>query len=273
MKAILSFSLFVILSGAVFAGVERFLKPLKVNPQEQLFPGKANALIRAPFSMDRSHKVLALQKKELITSQRLEQLLSESIQHRFQAIGEIVVNLTSSWKTIELNSDFVLKLSDVSPDELSPSCFIRFSLWDSGKKVGNFALPIRVAQMIDIYVSARSITYGAKLSKEDFKLQRVDVLKQHANSVPGSTNLSSFQLDSYLSANSPLKWSNISKANLIKKGQVIDVFASGNGIYVTMKGLALEDGAMDSFVKVRNLSSEKEFHAKVLSENSVKVSL
>jgi len=37
--------------------------------------------------------------------------------------------------------------------------------------------------------------------------------------------------------------------------------------------LALEDGHLDSLVKVRNLSSDKEFHAKVLSENSVKVPL
>ena len=65
----------------------------------------------------------------------------------------------------------------------------------------------------------------------------------------------------------------LSKSKLITKGQVIDVYAAGNGIYVTMKGLALEDGQKDSLVKVRNLSSDKEFHAKVLSENSVKVSL
>ncbi|MEK9772193.1 MAG: flagellar basal body P-ring formation chaperone FlgA [Opitutae bacterium] len=273
MKAICSFCLFVVLSGVGFAGVERFLKPLKINPQEQIFPTQTNALIRGPFSIDRSRTVLGDHTKEVVTSQRLEKLLAESIQYRFQASGEIVVNLTSSWNPVEIQSNFVLKLADISPDELSASCFVRFSLWESGAKVGDFALPIRVAQMRDVYVTARSIPFGAKLTKEDFKLQRVDVLKQHANSVPSTTNLSSFQLDSYMSANTPLKWSNISKANLIKKGQVIDVFASGNGIYVTMKGLALEDGAMDSVVRVRNLSSEKEFHAKVLSENSVKVSL
>jgi flagella basal body P-ring formation protein FlgA len=53
----------------------------------------------------------------------------------------------------------------------------------------------------------------------------------------------------------------------------VDVFASGNGIFVTMKGLALEDGVEGSFVRVKNLSSNKEFQAKVLSENSVKVHL
>jgi flagella basal body P-ring formation protein FlgA len=53
----------------------------------------------------------------------------------------------------------------------------------------------------------------------------------------------------------------------------VDVFAAGNGIYVSMKGMALEDGVEGSFVRVKNLSSDKEFHAKVLNENSVKVHL
>ena len=50
-------------------------------------------------------------------------------------------------------------------------------------------------------------------------------------------------------------------------------FASGNGIYISMKGMALENGVEGGIVKVRNLSSEKEFQAKVLNEKSVKVQL
>ena len=88
------------------------------------------------------------------------------------------------------------------------------------------------------------------------------MLRQHANSVPASIKLASFQLDSYLPANTPLKWNNVSKANLIKKGQVVDVFASGNGIYVTMKGLALEDGSADSLVKVKIFHQIRNFTQK-----------
>jgi flagella basal body P-ring formation protein FlgA len=139
--------------------------------------------------------------------------------------------------------------------------------------MGVYSFPIRVSQFKDVYFTARSISRGSQPKSSDFKLQRVDVLKHHANSVPSSTNLSSYELDTNLLSNTPLKWNNLTKANLIRKGQVIDVYASGKGIYVTMKGLALEDGHLDSLVKVRNLSSDKEFHAKVLSENSVKVSL
>ena len=85
--------------------------------------------------------------------------------------------------------------------------------------------------------------------------------------------MSGYQLDSNVKANSPLKWNNLSKVVLVKKGQIVDVFASGNGIYVTMKGMALNDGVEGGNVIVRNLSSDKQFPAKVLNENSVKVHL
>ena len=273
MKAVFHFSFFWLLSGICFGGVERFLAPIQVERNSQTVRSKTDALLRGPLHAGGSNFHSTTRNSHVLTPQNIEGMLAESIKHRFQAIGEIVVKITSSWDSLTTKPNCILKLSDISPDELTSSCFVRFSIWESGIKVGDFSLPIRVAQMRDVFVTTRSMPFGAKLDVNDFRSQRVDVLKQHANSVPSSTNLKSFQLDTYLPANAPLKWSNLSKANLTKKGQVVDVYASGNGIYVTMKGLALEDGSVDSLVKVRNLSSDKEFHAKVLSENSVKVSL
>ena len=48
------------------------------------------------------------------------------------------------------------------------------------------------------------------------------------------------------------------KGYLGAKGKIVGVFASG-WIYVSMKGMALQDGVEGGLVKVRNLSSEKNF--------------
>ena len=101
----------------------------------------------------------------------------------------------------------------------------------------------------------------------------MDILKQHAGTVPAISNLRGYQLASSIKPNTPIKWNFLSKITLVKKGQIVDVFASGNGIYVTMKGMALENGVEGGNVTVRNLSSDKKFQAKVLNENSVKVHL
>ena len=61
--------------------------------------------------------------------------------------------------------------------------------------------------------------------------------------------------------------------NLVRRGDVVDVFASGGGIFITMKGISLDDGVKGGMIKIRNISSDKEFFAKVLNKNSVKVNL
>ena len=110
-------------------------------------------------------------------------------------------------------------------------------------------------------------------SSIQFDKKPVDVLKKHAGTVPANINLKGYQLASNVKSNTPIKWNFLSKVTLVKKGQIVDVFASGNGIYVTMKGMALEDGVSGGNVTVKNLSSKKEFQAKALNENSVKVHL
>ena len=273
MNSAFPFFIFFLLPVFCFGGVERFLKPIQVHQNIHQTNKQRNALIRHSFS----HRELGVSHQEstsrFVDSFAVQKMLSDAIKYRFQVSGDVVAQLSTKWQKVEATSEVILKIIDVSPDELASSSFVRFSLWESGKEMGVYSFPIRVSQFKDVYFTARSISRGSQPKSSDFKLQRVDVLKHHANSVPSSTNLSSYELDTNLLSNTPLKWNNLTKANLIRKGQVIDVYASGKGIYVTMKGLALEDGHLDSLVKVRNLSSDKEFHAKVLSENSVKVSL
>jgi flagella basal body P-ring formation protein FlgA len=266
-------SFFFCLTLVTYGGVERFLTPISIDQGSNIISEQKSAFLRGSFTNLQSDLVKHENSSTNLDSNAIQKMLSEAIKHRYQASGEISVQLSSEWLPLKASNQVVLKIKDASPDELSSSTFIRFSLWEAGQQMGLFSLPIRVSQLQDVYVTARSVTRGSKLWSTDFKLQRADVLKHHANTVPSSTNLSSFELDTNLQPNTPLKWNHLSKTNLIRKGQVIDVYASGKGIYVTMKGLALEDGHMDSLVKVRNLSSDKEFHAKVLSENSVKVSL
>ena len=67
---------------------------------------------------------------------------------------------------------------------------------------------------------------------------------------------------STVSVGSPLKWSNLSKINLVRRGDVVDVFASGGGIFITMKGISLDDGVKGGMIKVRNITSDKEFFCK-----------
>jgi len=255
-------------------GVERFLQPISLDfSKDHKVAKKVSPYISSTaFAKDYFHREV-VDEKEVLDAALLQKRLGELLKHRFQANGEVKVYLSRKWDDVSYTSNFIIKLSSCSPDELNSNCFVKFDIWDGGVKVGVFSTPIKIMHLEDVYFTDKSLINGEKLSAHSLKSRKVDTLKQYANSVHAGAKLAGYEVSTQLRQDTPLKWNHLSKINLINKGKVVDVFASGNGIFVTMKGLALEDGVEGSFVRVRNLSSEKEFQAKVLSENSVKVHL
>ena len=235
---------------------------------------KSSALISPHLTdLDYRHSISSPSQTLKLNRELLETKLSESIAHRYQASGRIVAYLSREWNPVEVSSNFIVKILDCTPDEICSSTFVRFSIWDGGELIGNFSEPVRLSQFVDVFYSSKPLQRGVRLSSTQLNSKPVDILKKNIGSVPASSNINGYQLATNLKPNTPLKWNILSKVTLVRKGQVVDVFASGNGIYVTMKGMALENGVEGGLVTVRNLSSDKKFQAKVLNENSVKVHL
>jgi flagella basal body P-ring formation protein FlgA len=256
------------------AGVERFIQPMALS-----FQGNDQIRLKksAFFSDSQSvNPVLSSsQAKDFISLDRtiLEDRLSELLKHRYQVEGKVRVFLAREWSPLKVSGNFKIKIRDCNPDQLCANSYSRFSVWDRGGKLGDFSMPLRITHIQGVLFSKVPLQRGSLPRMGNFEIREVDVLKNHANSVPASAKLSGFQIDTNLKPGNPLKWNLLSKTTLIQKGEVVNVFASGNGIYVTMKGVALEDGVRDSMVRIKNISSQKEFRAKVLDANSVKVYL
>jgi flagella basal body P-ring formation protein FlgA len=270
--------LFLLSFGSIlFADVNRFIDSIdfpeshttKVITKSSAFISSGGSPVLRSFGSNQLPQVQTI----ILDRETLEKRLGESIAHRYQSSGRIVAFVTREWTPVKVSSNYLIKISDCTPDELCPSTFTRFSIWDNGNLVGQFAEPLRVAQYVDVFFSDSPITRGARLNASQLISRPVDVLKQFAGAVPVNANIRGYQLSTNIRANTPIKWNYLSKVTLVKKGQLVDVFASGNGIYVTMKGKALEDGVEGGNVTVEYLSSSKKFQAKVLNENSVKVHL
>ena len=260
---------------SVWADVGRFLEPLQIGPAspQVQYVVKSSALVSPHSPRPQLQEALPASVSVVLDRALIEARLSEALAYRFQASGKVAVFLTREWRIFNSGSNFILKIKDCSPDELTSSSFIRFSIWDQGREIGSFAEPVRMAHYVKVFYSKSPLHRGTRLSSSGLSSRLVDILKQPAGSVPAQSSLAGYQLSANIKANSPLKWSNLSKVTLVRKGQIVDVFASGNGIYVTMKGMALGDGVAGGIVNIKNLSSDKEFPAKVLNENSVKVHL
>ncbi len=261
---------------AVSAEVGKFLEPISVTGQGEAKARhyiKSSALVAPVANFGRNSMEGSSSGALELDRDLLEQKLGELLGHRYQASGKVGVFLTREWNVKKVSPNFIIKIHDCMPDELSSSTFVRFGIWDHGSLIGNFAEPIRLAHYVEVFFSNKQINRGSRLNPSMFVSRPVDVLKQYSGAVPASSKLSGYQLAANVRENSAIRWNHLSKVTLVQKGKIVDVFAAGNGIYVTMKGMALEDGVEGGSVKIKNLSSDKIFHAKVLNENSVKVHL
>ena len=68
-----------------------------------------------------------------------------------------------------------------------------------------------------------------------------------------------------------LTWRDVSRRPFVKKGELVEVTANDGTLLITMKALAMENGAQGESVIVRNPESRKNFTALVIDENRVQV--
>ena len=265
-----SFSLSVLLQ----ADVTRLLPPLDLGALQPV----RTAVTRSGFissgpSIPSSYTASISKVKGLVTldAELLEKKIASVLSHRYQASGHVLARLSREWKPLNVPVDWEFKFQQSIPDELSANAFVRFSILSDGLDLGEWGYPVKCSQMVDVAVAKVPLNRGNRITPDLFSSSVMDALGSGANCVLSDARLNGYQVASSLKPGTVLKWSHLSKVTLVRKGQVVNVFASGKGIFVEMKGQAMEDGVEGSFVRIRNISSNREFQAKVLNETSVKV--
>ena len=262
------------LSALLQADVTRLLPPLDLGALQPV----RTAVTRSGFissgpSIPSSYTASISKVKGLVTldAELLEKKIASVLSHRYQASGHVLARLSREWKPLNVPIDWEFKFQQSIPDELSSNAFLRFSISSDGVDIGEWGYPVKCSQMVDVAVAKVPLNRGSRITPDLFASSVMDALGSGANCVLSDARLNGYQVASSLKPGTVLKWSHLSKITLVRKGQVVNVFASGKGIFVEMKGQAMEDGVEGSFVRIRNISSNREFQAKVLNENSVKV--
>jgi flagella basal body P-ring formation protein FlgA len=262
------------LSALLQADVTRLLPSLDLGALQPV----RTAVTRSGFissspSIPSSYTASISKVKGLVTldAELLEKKIASALSHRYQASGHVLARLSREWKPLNVPVDWEFKFQQSIPDELSANAFVRFSILSDGLDLGEWGYPVKCSQMVDVAVAKVPLNRGNRITPDLFSSSVMDALGSGANCVLSDARLNGYQVASSLKPGTVLKWSHLSKVTLVRKGQVVNVFASGKGIFVEMKGQAMEDGVEGSFVRIRNISSNREFQAKVLNETSVKV--
>jgi flagella basal body P-ring formation protein FlgA len=157
----------------------------------------------------------------------------------------------------------------VGPDSIVPgtaAATLRFRDAQGREKT----LAVRLAWFQPVVVLTRNMPRGSKigaelLSTRIVKITRPGLYVSSPEQVVGKV------LTRNLQQGEPLAFSNFENQPIIERGQVVTIYARKSGILVESQGTAMENGALEDVIRVRNNSTKVVVTARVRGEGIVEV--
>lgn len=197
--------------------------------------------------------------------------LTKELTAHFNLDGELQLELVRTWTPpARVSGNWTLEILDF-PSMPSSSMLVRCRALADKQAAGEFSVIVRANLWRDAWVAKQALVAGTAFDPAQLETRRVDLFRER-DVVPSVVGDHSFIFSRSVSAGRLLTWHDIGRRPLVKKGQVVEVSAIEGPLTITLKALAMENGAQGETVTMRNPESRKEFSALVIDENHVQVS-
>lgn len=120
-------------------------------------------------------------------------------------------------------------------------------------------------------VLKRPLSKGDIIAVEDIELKTLPERQLRKDTITATADLIGHSPSRGVSANRPLRTAEIGQPVLIKKGQLVEMHYTTPYMNIRTSGEALEDGAKDALIRVKNTKSEKAISARVVASGKVEV--
>ena len=149
---------------------------------------------------------------------------------------------------------------------------MRYRILADGAPVEDSTVVLRAALWRDSWVAREPLSSGESLDPSRFELRRIDTFRVR-DAVPAGAAPPDLILVRTVQAGTMLVWADVGHRPLVRKGDIIEVIAKEGLLRVSMKAIALQNGALGDVVTVRNPESLKTIPAQVVGESRVEVRL
>lgn len=196
--------------------------------------------------------------------------LSANLSNHFKLEGDLQLQLLRPWSPpARVAQSWAIELLEY-PSVPSASMLVRCRVLADGVAAAESTLVLRAALWRDVWVAREPLISGATFDPTVLDTRRVDLLRER-DALPAIVGDRSYSLARAVNAGRVLTWRDITRRPLVRKGNLVEVSAGDGQLLITMKAVAMENGAEGDTVTVRNPVSRKDFAAMVVDENRVQV--
>ena len=155
-------------------------------------------------------------------------------------------------------------------DYLGESSFV-LKLYNNGVLFREESIRVRIEVLREFVVSVKNLGRDCIIGANDVSLQKKWVRSIPLNAISSMDEIVGKLLCVGVRQNAEIFRNMIKEVTAVKRGKMVQIVLDTGAINITTMGLSEEDGAEGSFVKVRNISSNKTIYARVVGEARVKV--
>lgn len=141
-----------------------------------------------------------------------------------------------------------------------------------GRKPWKLYVRVKVATIGPVVVSARALARGQQLAAADLRVEERDTSRMHRAYFSDPQTLIGQRTRRQIAPGKLLHPGLVERRQLIRRGGLVKIVARHGGLQVSMKGKALENGALGEQVRVRNTASGRDITGEVVAAGVVEVS-
>ena len=196
--------------------------------------------------------------------------IGRDLKRHFNFEGDLELDLLRPWTPpSRLAASWTVSVTEF-PTIATSSMLIHCRITADGHEVDEPTVIVSVALWRRAWATRMPLTYGSTFDPSLLETRRVDLLRQR-DALPAAVGNGSYIFTRSVPAGTLLTWRDIARRPLVKRGTMVDVSAVDGALSVTMKGLAMQNGARGDTITIRNPDSQKVFSALVTDENHVQV--
>jgi flagella basal body P-ring formation protein FlgA len=144
-------------------------------------------------------------------------------------------------------------------------------LYNKGFLFKEEPIKVRIEILQEFVVSVKNLGRDSIIGANDVSVQKKWVRAIPLNSISNMNEAVGKLLCSSVRPNTEILRNMLKEAPAVKRNKIVQIVLESGAINIMTMGMAEEDGAEGSFVKVRNISSNKTIYARVVGEAKVKV--
>ena len=204
------------------------------------------------------------------TREMLQASLARDLTAHFNLEGDLQLDFVRPWTPpARVASAWQLEILEF-PSVPASSFMVRCRLTADGDVVAEPNFVLRASLWRDAWATRAPLVAGSAFDATQLEVRRVDALRER-NIVPITAAGRTHIFNRAIPAGRLLTWADVARRPLVKKGELVEVSASEGALTITLKGLAMENGAEGDTILIRNPESRKDFPARVTDEKRVQV--